>query len=83
MTKICIKCYNMEKHKRYKIQYGYKKNRRGFCDECGKYSKYLVFTKAPWTRRRIFFEAITDFFFAPRLFLSRLVRGYYKERKFF
>jgi len=81
MTKVCIKCYNKEEFKRYKIQHKYKKSRIGFCDNCGKFSKYLLWTKAPWPKRKRIITAILDFWFNPRSFFWKLEHGYYKEWK--
>ena len=83
MTKVCIKCYNKEEFKRYKIQYNYKKSRVGFCDNCGKFSKYLLWTKAPWPKRKRIIEAVIDMLVNPRGFMIRLQKGYYKERHYY
>ena len=83
MTKVCVKCYNQERFKRYKIQHNYKKRRWGWCDNCGKFSKYLLWTKAPWPRRKRIIKAILDLLFNTRSFFWRLEHGYYKDKYFY
>ena len=80
MTKVCSKCYNIDKHKKFRIQ---KISKIGFCDECGKLSKNIIWTKAPWTKRKRITTAIIDMLFDPKGFLWRLNKGYYKDKSHF